>query len=99
MTPELYFILLGFNILLSLVAFFGGMVIRGLRADVVALRLTDEKLAEKLNDFTHKDDFKDFREEQRRYQDENRAMLTKLFDRLDSMNEKLANKQDRPGQS
>ena len=82
------YIILGLNVLLGLIAFFGGMVIRGLRADVKSLRIADEKLDDKLSDFTHKDDFKDFRQEQR-------EMFSELFRKIDSLNDKVASKADR----
>lgn len=82
------YIIIGLNALLGLIAFFGGMIIRGLREDVKSLRIADEKLADKLSDFTHKDDFKEFRQEQR-------EMFGELFKKIDSINDKVAGKVDR----
>lgn len=46
--PETQVISLGFNVLLSLVAFFGGAMLRDLSSAVKELRSADKELAEKI---------------------------------------------------
>jgi len=92
MTPALYIGIavasLIINLMLGIIAYLGKMVIDGVKKDVVALRVADEKLADKLSDFTHKDDFKEFRREQQ-------DLFRQMFDKLDAINDKVANKADR----
>jgi len=97
----LAFILLAFNLLIALVMALGGAVMRGLRNDVDKLRETDSKLAAdirasdqrlatELKNCVQKDDFKEFRDEQR-------SNFRELFEKIDNFHEKLAGKADRGG--
>lgn len=87
------------NGLLSLVVFFGGMWVRDLAQAVKDLRMEDQKLAERLAltdkatserlaNYVHKDEFKEFRTEQR-------ELFRQMFEKLDDVRDSLANKADR----
>lgn len=96
-TPEIVvFIIQG---LMALVVFFGGMWVRDLAQSVKELRIEDQKLADrivasgqnitdKLSGYVQKDEFRDFRSEQR-------ELFGQLFDRLDAMRNDIAKKADR----
>ena len=71
--PEANFII---NILLVLVAFFGGMVIKGLSDSVKSLQKEDRRLADKFDDYVKKEDFRDAIAEVK-------ELLQRIFDKLD----------------
>ena len=88
-------LILAFQVLLGLVAFFGGWVlkdmktqIRDVNSAISELREDDKKLVERLGDYTHRDDFREFREEQR-------ESFNRLFQKMDKIGEDLAKKADR----
>ena len=67
-----------FNILLGLIAFFGGMVVRGLVDSIKDMRVAHEALRNELSHFVRKDDY-------REDIGELKAMISKLFDRIDNL--------------
>ena len=67
-----------FNILLGLIAFFGGMVIRGLSDSLKDLREAHESLRSELAHYVRKDDYREDITELKQ-------MINKLFDRIDKM--------------
>lgn len=71
--PEANFII---NVLLVLVAFFGGMVIKGLSDSVKSLQKEDRRLADKFDDYVKKEDFRDAIAEVK-------ELLQRIFDKLD----------------
>ena len=85
--------------LLGLVVFFGGMWVRDLAQAVKDLRMEDQKLSERLAltdkatserlaNYVHKDEFKEFRTEQR-------DLFERMFEKLDDVKDTLARKADR----
>lgn len=87
------------NGLLSLVVFFGGMWVRDLAQAVKELRMEDQKLADRqaandkaisdrLSNYVHKDEFREFRIEQR-------ELFERMFSRMDDIKDALARKVDR----
>ena len=87
------------NGLLSLVVFFGGMWVRDLAQAVKDLRMEDQKLydrlahtdkasAERLGSYVHKDEFRDFRLEQR-------DLFRQIIEKLDDVKDSMAKKVDR----
>lgn len=97
MNPEIVgYIIQG---LLGLVVFFGGMWVRDLSQAVKELRMEDQKLSERLShadrtaherlsNYVHKDEFREFRVEQR-------ELFEKMFERMDAIKDSLAKKADR----
>lgn len=79
-----------FNIVLSLVAFLGGWVLNSLRDSIKSLQKTDGELADKVQhieilvagSYVKRDDLKE--------------LSTALFNKLDKIELKLDNKQDKP---
>jgi len=67
-----------FNILLGLIAFFGGMVVRGLADSIKDMRVAHDALRGELAHFVRKDDY-------REDIGELKAMIGKLFDRIDNL--------------
>lgn len=67
-----------FNILLGLIAFFGGMVVRGLADSIKDMRVAHDALRNELAHFVRKDDY-------REDIGELKAMIGKLFDRIDNL--------------
>lgn len=67
-----------FNILLGLIAFFGGMVVRGLVDSIKDMRTAHDALRNELAHFVRKDDY-------REDIGELKAMIGKLFDRIDNL--------------
>lgn len=85
--------------LLGLVVFFGGMWVRDLAQAVKELRMEDQKLAERqstsdkamserMSNYVHKDEFREFRVEQR-------ELFNQMFEKLDDVKDTLARKADR----
>lgn len=85
--------------LLGLVVFFGGMWVRDLAQAVKELRTEDQKMAERqaiservlserMSNYVHKDEFREFRVEQR-------ELFDKMFERMDDIKDSLAKKADR----
>lgn len=85
--------------LLGLVVFFGGMWVRDLAQAVKELRMEDQKmserqatservLSERMSNYVHKDEFREFRLEQR-------ELFDKMFERMDDIKDSLAKKADR----
>ena len=85
--------------LLGLVVFFGGMWVRDLAQAVKELRMEDQKMAERqamservlserMSNYVHKDEFREFRVEQR-------ELFDKMFERMDDIKDSLAKKADR----
>lgn len=70
-----------FNILLGLIAFFGGIVIRGLADSIKELRAAHEQTIKELGSYVKKDDY-------RSDVADLKQMIGRLFDRIDA----LANK-------
>ena len=94
------YILFAMNALLTIAAFFGGMVIKDLSTAVKELRAADEKLSDEMHEsnaqitrslsgYALKDDFKEFRQEQR-------EQFSKLFDMIGEIQRDLTYKADRP---
>lgn len=86
--------------LLGLVIFFGGMWVRDLAQAVKELRMADQALSERLSSsdkstsermsqYVHKDEFREFRLE-------HRELFDKVFERMDDIKDSLAKKADRP---
>lgn len=67
-----------FNVLLGLIAFFGGIVVRGLMDSVKELRAEHIKLQECLGDYLKKDDYRADIQDLKR-------MVGRLFDRMDRL--------------
>jgi hypothetical protein len=85
--------------LLGLVIFFGGMWVRDLAQAVKDLRMEDQKLSERqaasdramserMSNYVHKDEFREFRIEQR-------ELFNQMFEKLDDVKDSLARKVDR----
>jgi len=81
-------VIIVFNVLLSLVAFLGGFMIRSMSGAIADLRKANENLTNKMQEYVHKDEFKDFRQEQR-------EMFRELIGKVDRINESLGQKVDR----
>lgn len=88
-------LMIGFNILLGLVAFFGGMIIRDLSQAVKDLRVADEKMVERLGEYAKKDDIRELKDVLREMKDEERRLFDKVFDKLEQMAKDLSRKVDR----
>ncbi len=71
-----------FNILLGLIAFFGGIVVRGLSDSIKDLRETHDAIRSELAHYVRKDDY-------RTDITDLKQMIGRLFDRLDAL---MANK-------
>lgn len=67
-----------FNVLLGLIAFFGGIVIRGLSDSMKDLRETHDSLRAELTHYVRKDDY-------RTDIADLKQMVGRLFDRIDTM--------------
>lgn len=70
-----------FNVLLGLIAFFGGIVIRGLADSIKDMREAHESLRTELAHYVRKDDYREDIADLKQ-------MITRLFDRLDKLAEK-----------
>lgn len=96
-------VLIGFNVVLSIASLFGGLWLRRVESDMTELRKAitahgetmhqrlqeqSEVMHERLADKVGKDDFREFRAELR----EN---FKQVFTRMDTMNERMAEKADR----
>lgn len=81
------YIILAFNVVLSVAAFFGGMVIRDLSTAVKELREADERLVDRMGQYAKMDDFREFRAEQR-------DSMTRIFDKLDQVSGSMSTKLD-----
>ena len=87
MTPEIQ---LGFNILVTLVAFLGGWVLNSLKSSIEALQKADKSLTEKVQSvevlvagqYVRRDDFD--------------KIFSEIFRRLDKIYDKLDDKADKP---
>lgn len=87
MTPEIQ---LGFNILVTLVAFLGGWVLNSLKSSIEALQKADKSLTEKVQSvevlvagqYVRRDDFD--------------KISAEIFRRLDKIYDKLDDKADKP---
>lgn len=87
MTPEIQ---LGFNILVTLVAFLGGWVLNSLKSSIEALQKADASLTEKVQSvevlvagqYVRRDDFE--------------KISSEIFRRLDKIYDKLDDKADKP---
>jgi Sec-independent protein translocase protein TatA len=92
-------ILLGFNVVLGIAAFFGGMVMRDVSASIKELRKADKEMAESLRNYATKDELKESRTETREtlkeMRDEQRDSFQQVFQKLDSMTQQIAQKADR----
>lgn len=88
-------VMIGFNILLGLVAFFGGMVIRDLGQAVKDLRVADEKMAERLSDYAKKDDIRELKDVLRDMKEDERKLFDKVFDKFEALSKELSSKVDR----
>lgn len=76
------------TVLLALVAFFGGMVVRGLSEAIKELREADKELARELSDRVRSDDFRELRQEMRN-------SFAGIFSRLDDLRAELGSKVSR----
>lgn len=88
-------LMIGFNILLGMVAFFGGMVIRDLSQAVKDLRLADEKMVERLADYAKKDDIRELKDVLRDMKEDERKLFDKVFDKFELLSNELRNKVSR----
>lgn len=97
MEPQ--YILVAFNVVLSISAFFGGMVMKDLSSAIKELRKADTELANSLRGYATKEELKDARDEQREtlreMRDEQREMFRQVFEKLDYMRDQIAKKADR----
>ena len=73
---------------LALAAFFGGMVLKDLSGAVKELRDADERMSERLSNYVLKDEFREFRQEQK----EN---FERIFDKLEDLRMQVSAKADR----
>ena len=87
--------MIGFNILLGMVAFFGGMVIHDLSQAVKDLRLADEKMVERLADYAKKDDIRELKDVLRDMKEDERKLFDKVFDKFELLSNELHNKVSR----
>lgn len=76
------------QIVLGLATFFGGMVIKGQSDAIKELQAANAKLADRFQHYVHKDEFREFRAEQR----EN---FRQLFEKVDEVKAQIAQKVDR----
>ena len=82
-------------VLLGLVAFFGGMVIKGLSESIKALQVADKEMAREIAECVKRDDLQELREEHREYRKEQRELFKELFDKLEAIKDDVHNKVDR----
>lgn len=75
---ETPYIILAFNVVLSVAAFFGGIVIKGLLASVKSLQEADTKFMERLENYAKVDELREFRTEYR-------EDIRQLFKKIDSV--------------
>ena len=96
---EAQYVIIAFNIVLSIASFFGGLFIRDLSSAVKELREADMQMVRNLQGYATKDEVKDARNEQRstlrEMRDEQREMFRQVFEKLDRMNGQIAEKADR----
>lgn len=103
MNPELQIALFAFNVVLGLAAFFGGMVLRGLMADVKALQAGYLEMIKQLSVFATRAEVKADVSEVRTETREALADLakkqsegfSKVFDKLDAIQKQVSEKADR----
>lgn len=69
-------------------AFFGGIIMKGQSDAIKDLQAANGRLADRLQDYVLKDEFREFRAEQR----EN---FNLLFEKMDRLTEQIAKKADR----
>ena len=67
-----------FNVLLGLIAFFGGIVIRGLSDSIKDMRSAHDSFTKELAHYVRKDDYREDITELKQ-------MVNKLFDRIDKL--------------
>lgn len=70
-----------FNVLLGLIAFFGGIVIRGLSDSIKELHARHDALQKDLGGYVKKDDYRNDIQDIK-------SMIGRLFDRLDDLAKK-----------
>lgn len=99
MTIDTQYVLLAFNVVFGIAAFFGGMVIKDLSNSVKDLRQADKELTDSLKSYATKDELKDSRTETRdtlrEMRDEQRDGFRQVFDLLNDMRNQIATKADR----
>jgi predicted Holliday junction resolvase-like endonuclease len=98
------------QILMAIISLIGGAMLLGLRESIKELRSTDEKHAEDMKNYARADELQRWRQEQREesnrmrqeqreevkaMRDEQTSLFGKVFERLDTIQEKLSNKADR----
>ena len=99
MTIELPVVLLAFNVVFGIAAFFGGVVIRGLLTSVKDLQAGQGQIVKDLGGYATKADVSEVRTEQRdtlrEMRDEQRQSFSQVFNRLDGLMQQVAQKADR----
>lgn len=86
MEPQIILFLL--NALMVVVTFFGGVMLRKQSEEINDLRQADVRMVEKLENCVRKDEFSEFRQEQR-------SNFERMFDKLDDIKEQVSKKVDR----
>ena len=79
---NIQFINLAINVLLALVAFFGGTTIRGLSESIKDLRQEDKALRDRLDGFVKIDAMESWRRE-------NHELSTRIFEKLEQIQREL----------
>lgn len=79
---------LAFTVLLGLVAFFGGLTIKGMSDAIKDLSHADDKLRDKMEGFVRVDVLEAWRKEQR-------ELSTRIFDKLEQIQKDIGGKVDR----
>jgi hypothetical protein len=87
MTDPLF--LMEFNILLGLIAFFGGLWVKSLQNSLAALRTDNEKLRDALKDYA-------LREDVRRADEMTMNKLDRIDNKIDTFIDRLNTKADKP---
>lgn len=85
MTVDLQFFI---QIMLGIAGFFGGFIMKTQSDAIKGLRAAHDEIQKSLQDYVLKDEFREFRAEQR----EN---FRQLFEKVDSVKEQIAQKADR----
>lgn len=92
-------LLLAFNVVLGIAAFFGGMVIRGQAESIKDLTSELKAMNDKFQNYTPREEFRELRTEHRLQMEDLKRSQTagfeKVFEKLDGMRDEISRKVDR----
>ena len=85
MTVDLQFFI---QMVIALVTFLGGFIMKGQSDTIKELQAANARLADRFQDYVHKDEFREFRIE-------HRENFRRLFEKVDEVSAQIAQKADR----